>query len=101
LVAAVGECNAQTGTGDAYLPFREVLTALTTGAEGSGPSGGPSSPKHASRLKDFVRVASETLLLVGPDLVGLFVPGAAVATKVVTTAAFRGNLADKLAAHVG
>src|SRR5689334_4499583 len=32
LVAALGECNAQTGTGDAYLPFREVLTMLTTGA---------------------------------------------------------------------
>src|SRR4051812_40766714 len=29
LVAAAGQCNAQTGAGDAYLPFREVLTLLT------------------------------------------------------------------------
>src|SRR5512136_2195096 len=29
LVAAIGECNAQTGIGDAYLPFRQVLTLLS------------------------------------------------------------------------
>jgi len=31
LIASMGECNAQTGIGDPYLPFRQVLTALTTG----------------------------------------------------------------------
>src|ERR1700738_5154867 len=29
VVAAIGECNAQTGAGDAYLPFRQVLTTLS------------------------------------------------------------------------
>src|SRR5512136_1979093 len=29
LIAATGECNAQTGAGDPYLPFRQVLTELT------------------------------------------------------------------------
>src|SRR3712207_2912382 len=33
LVAAVGQCNAQTGMGDAYLPFREVLNLLTGAQE--------------------------------------------------------------------
>ena len=28
LVATVGECNAQTGIGDPYLPFREILGML-------------------------------------------------------------------------
>ncbi|HEX8990414.1 MAG TPA: ATP-binding protein [Anaerolineales bacterium] len=30
LIAAIGECNAHTGSGDPYLPFRQVLTSLTT-----------------------------------------------------------------------
>src|SRR5512141_1870618 len=47
LIAAVGECDAQTGAGDAYLPFREVLTALTTGADGATPAGKAPTPKHA------------------------------------------------------
>src|SRR5215204_7463551 len=29
VIAAAGQCNAQTGIGDAYLPFREVLSLLT------------------------------------------------------------------------
>lgn len=29
LLVAIGDCNAQTGIGDPYLPFREVLGLLT------------------------------------------------------------------------
>src|SRR6266536_50003 len=29
VISATGECNAQTGAGDPYLPFRQMLTALT------------------------------------------------------------------------
>ena len=29
LLIALGNCNAQTGIGDPYLPFREVLGQLT------------------------------------------------------------------------
>src|SRR5438874_519742 len=46
LVAAVGECDAQTGAGDAYLPFREVLTTLTTDADGGKPAGKLANPKN-------------------------------------------------------
>lgn len=28
LIVALGECNAQTGEGDAYLPFKEILGLL-------------------------------------------------------------------------
>ncbi len=28
LVLAIGECNAQAGIGDAYLPFRDILNLL-------------------------------------------------------------------------
>jgi hypothetical protein len=33
LIVAVGECNAQTGVGDPYLPFREVMAVLTGDVE--------------------------------------------------------------------
>ena len=101
LVAATGECNAQTGAGDPYLPFREVLMALTTAAEGAKSAGKSTPPQHVPQLKEFVRVASETLFVVGPDLVGLFVPGASLVTKVAGVAAHQGKLADKLAERVG
>ena len=29
LIVALGQCNAQTGAGDPYLPFRQILTSLT------------------------------------------------------------------------
>src|SRR5262245_19093029 len=80
VVAAIGECNAQTGAGDAYLPFREVLTVLS-GAQDEKETGDAVNPTNAARLRELVRVSGETLLDVGPDLVGIFVPGAALFAK--------------------
>ena len=59
VIAATGECNAQTGAGDPYLPFRQVLAELT-GADDPKPTAGKFSATNASRLKEFVRVAGET-----------------------------------------
>src|SRR5262249_52015672 len=39
LIVAVGTCDAYTGTGDAYLPFRDVLQQLTGDVERSLASG--------------------------------------------------------------
>ena len=99
VIAAVGECNAQTGAGDPYLPFRQVLAELT-GARDPKPAVGSFNALNASRLKEFVRVAGETLLSVGPDLIGVFVPGAALLAKIATTVAKQGGLAEKLAERV-
>ncbi len=99
LIAAVGECNAQTGAGDPYLPFRQVLTVLTGADDPKGTTGSVNAT-NAARLKEFVRVSGETLLDVGPDLIGIFVPGAALLAKIATTAAKQGKLADKLAERV-
>src|SRR5512135_1145505 len=80
VVAAIGECNAQTGAGDAYLPFRQVLTVLS-GAQDEKETSKTIDATNAARLKEFVRVSGETLLDIGPDLVGIFVPGAALLAK--------------------
>ena len=99
LIAAVGECNAQTGAGDPYLPFRQVLTVLTDAGDPKG-TAGRANATNTARLKEFVRVSGETLLAVGPDLIGIFVPGAAILAKIATTAAKQSKLADKLAERV-
>jgi len=99
LIAAVGECNAQTGAGDPYLPFRQVLTVLTGAGDPKG-TASKVSATNAARLKEFVRISGETLLTIGPDLIGIFVPGAALLAKIATTAAKQSKLADKLAERV-
>jgi adenylate cyclase len=99
VIAATGECNAQTGAGDPYLPFRQVLAELMGGEDGRQ-AGRTASETNAARLREFVRVASATLLEVGPDLVGLFIPGGALLAKIATAAARQGKLADKLAANL-
>jgi len=43
LLIAVGNCNAQTGIGDPYLPFREILGQLTGDVEGKLTQGAISS----------------------------------------------------------
>lgn len=71
LIVASGACNAQTGLGDPYHPFREVLGLLTGDVEAPGAAGSVSGD-HATRLWS---VSPETVAVLadhGPDLVGTF-----------------------------
>src|SRR5438132_4274311 len=52
LIAAVGQCNAQTGTSDAYLPFREALAALTGITDEHAASS--AGEQNAGRLKELL-----------------------------------------------
>jgi predicted ATPase len=101
LIAAIGECNAHTGSGDPYLPFRQVLTLLTTDPEGKKSSPDIASGKRKAQLKEFVRVSSETLIKIGPDLIGIFVPVAGLLTRIATEVALNSSLAHKLSEQVG
>jgi predicted ATPase len=100
VVAAIGECNAQTGAGDAYLPFRQVLTELTS-TQDEKEDGKAINATNAARLKEFVRVSGETLLDIGPDLVGIFVPGAALVTRLATSAVRNTEIGLRLAERTG
>jgi predicted ATPase len=100
LIAAVGECNAQTGAGDPYLPFRQVLTTLTTDSEDVSAAGSEAGEKNSNRLKNFIRESSSLLIDTGPDLIGIFVPGAAAVGRIVRTLALKGNVSNKLAERV-
>jgi adenylate cyclase len=49
LVVAIGQCDAHTGMGDPYLPFREVLSLLTGDVEAKL-AGGAITKENASPL---------------------------------------------------
>lgn len=82
IMFADGDCNPQTGSGDPYLPFREIMAELSGVEEGiddRGEKGG-----HSSR---FFQAAARALFEHGPDLIDIFVPGGALVTRVGAQAA--------------
>ena len=95
LAVAVGLCDAQTGVGDAYLPFREVLGQLTGDVEGKLAQGAITK-ENAGRLKNMLVLAGQAIVDVGPDLIGVFVPGVGLMTKLGTFVAEKVGWLDKL-----
>ena len=74
LVVATGECNAMIGVGDPYTPFIEILQMLVGDIEAEW-LGGSITQDHARRLWSLVPNAVDALLRSGQDLIGRFVPG--------------------------
>lgn len=101
LITSIGVCNAQTGSGDPYLPFRQVLTSLTTNSEADKSSAEIAETKNTARLKELVRVSTQTLIMYGPDLIGIFVPGGSLLARLPSLLAMNSNLAAKLSERVG
>ncbi len=100
LVAAIGECNAQTGAGDPYLPFRELLTVLT-GTQDENQASGSVNPENSSRLRQLVHVSGSALLEVGPDLIGIFVPGTTLLAKLASSVVKHSEMLPKLEKRLG
>ena len=95
LVVAVGQSDAQTGEGDAYLPFREVLGQLTGDVEGKLAQEAISQ-ENASRLRKLLALSGQALVELGPDLIGIFVPGAGLATRLGAFVADKAGWMDRL-----
>jgi DNA-binding SARP family transcriptional activator len=74
LIVAWGHCNAHTGAGDPYLPFRELLGLLTGDVE-TWWAAKTMTGEQARRLWRLVPIAAQMLVKAGPDLVDLLVPG--------------------------
>ena len=72
LLVAGGNCNAYTGSGDPYLPFREILEMLTGDVEAH--AAGAQGAEHARRLQSAVPRVLQALVETGPDLLDTFVP---------------------------
>jgi DNA-binding SARP family transcriptional activator len=77
LLASSGNCNARTGVGDPYLPFREILGLLTGDVEARWAAGAMAGDQ-ARRLWNTLPVAAQALAETGPDLIDTFVPGTAL-----------------------
>ncbi len=73
LLVVSGHCNAHTGLGDPYLPFRALLTMLSGDVEASWRSG-IISHAHARRLWQALPITIAALVEHAPDLVDNFVP---------------------------
>ncbi|MFQ5594810.1 MAG: protein kinase, partial [Anaerolineae bacterium] len=99
LVVAVGECNAQLGRGDAYLPFREIL-ALLTGDVEIKLAEEAITPENASRLRRLLVQSGQIVGEVGPDLIGVFVPGAGLVTRLAAVVADTAGWWEKLEGRV-
>jgi DNA-binding SARP family transcriptional activator len=84
LLVASGNCNAYSGVGDPYLPYRDVM-AMLTGEVESRWDAGAISRDHASRLWAVFPLVVQVLLNHGPQLLDVFVPGEALLSRCVTT----------------
>jgi tetratricopeptide (TPR) repeat protein len=101
IIASIGECNAHTGSGDPYLPFRQLLTSLTAGPEEKKSALEIGAANRNARIKEFARISGETLIKIGPDLIGIFVPAAGLLTRIAAELALRSKLGHKLAGLPG
>jgi DNA-binding SARP family transcriptional activator/predicted ATPase len=72
LIVASGNCNAYTGIGDPYLPFREILELLTGNVEARW-AAGTITKDHALRLWNKLPTAVSALVGTGPELIDTFV----------------------------
>jgi DNA-binding SARP family transcriptional activator/tetratricopeptide (TPR) repeat protein len=81
LVVVGGTCEALTGIGDPYLPFRETLSLLTGDCERSWATG-VISRDHALRLWGLLPTAVEAICDTGATLLDSFVSGRELASRV-------------------
>lgn len=80
LIVALGSCNARTGIGDAYHPFREIMNLLTGDVETKYLSG-TISRRHAYRLWNLLPLAARAIAESGPDLIDSFVNAEALVSR--------------------
>jgi serine/threonine protein kinase/predicted ATPase len=95
LVVAIGDCNAHTGIGDPYLPFREVMSLLTSEIEARWEAG-EISREHANRLWNLLPISLQALVESGPDLIDTFVSGRTLAAHAVAFASEREDWLNRL-----
>jgi tetratricopeptide (TPR) repeat protein len=85
MLAVVGHCNAYSGIGDPYLPFREVMNMLTGDVEGQW-AAGATTHEHALRLWENLPCVAQMLVERGPQLVDIFVPGGELLARATAAA---------------
>ncbi len=80
LIVVGGNCNAHTGLGDPYLPFREILLLLTGDVEAQW-AAGTITREHARRLWQTLPLTAQAVVQVGPNLIDTFISGSALVER--------------------
>ncbi len=93
LVVASGACNAATGAGDPYGPWRQILAQLAGDVEGRV-ARGVLSIEAGRRLWERVPVFAEAVSNSGGDLAGTLIPGAGLVSRAAAGAPDTPWLAD-------
>ncbi len=81
LICTRGNCNAQTGISDPYLPFRAILRMLM------GDRTNAITKNNSNRLDAVFKTSGRALVEVAPELVGTLIPGAAILVGLARMAA--------------
>jgi adenylate cyclase len=81
LIVTYGKCNAFSGVGDPYLPFRDIFGMLT-GDIDAGWTAGSISKEQARRLLDVLPDVVRIILDEGPDLIDVLIPGPALMKRI-------------------
>ncbi len=99
LVVAEGICDPQIGEQAPYTPFREILTTIA--GAGQQPRIKSSAPIGKDpRLAQVVGLLGEAIMEFGPDLLGIFIPGASLLAKLGTFAVDQAGWLDKLKSQI-
>jgi len=83
LLVAAGTCNAYTGIGDPYSPFRQILGLLTGDVE-AGWAAGVITRERARRLWHALPLTVRAMVEHGPDLIDTFIPRGALLDRSTT-----------------
>jgi DNA-binding SARP family transcriptional activator/tetratricopeptide (TPR) repeat protein len=80
LVVASSTCNALTGAGDPFFPFRDIMIQLAGDVESRWAAGTLSS-ERARRMWHLLPETAQALIDHGQELLDTFVPSGALATR--------------------
>ncbi len=97
LVVVRSLCSAQTGIGDPYLPFRELLNQLA----GTAPAVGEDWPAQGDAVERLLPVLATALLERGADLFESFVSSAALLSRAEGEGREHEAWLARLRTHVG
>jgi predicted ATPase len=91
LLIVAANCNTQSGIGDPYLPFRELLSRLV------GLTGEATLPEATGQPTGIRSRPGRALADHGPDLIDIFVPGDALLAQLAGHSATRSEWMNQLA----